>query len=84
MGGISGFRLLHGEEYMKHKGNRPSRLGLWLLTTAYGDSEHFPLIGDFEEIYSEIVAEKGGFAASLWYWGQIVKSLPYFISNSLY
>lgn len=69
---------------MKHKGNRPSRLGLWLLTTAYGDSEHFPLIGDFEEIYSEIAAEKGGFAASLWYWGQIVKSLPSFISNSLY
>ncbi len=69
---------------MKHKGNCPSRLGLWLLTTAYGDSEHFPLIGDFEEIYSEIVTEKGGFAASLWYWGQIVKSLPSFISNSLY
>jgi putative ABC transport system permease protein len=69
---------------MKHKGNRPSRLGLWLLTAAYGDSEHFPLIGDFEEIYSEIVKEKGGFAASLWYWGQIVRSLPSFISNSLY
>lgn len=69
---------------MKQKRNRPSRLGLWLLTTAYGDSEHFPLIGDFEEIYSEVVAEKGGFAASLWYWGQIVKSLPSFISNSLY
>jgi putative ABC transport system permease protein len=69
---------------MKQKRNRPSRLGLWFLTTAYGDSEHFPLIGDFEEIYSEVLAEKGGFAASLWYWGQIVKSLPSFISNSLY
>jgi len=69
---------------MKHKGNRPSRLGLWLLTNAYGDSEHFPLIGDFEEIYSEIVTEKGDFAASLWYWGQIVRSIPSFISNSLY
>ncbi len=69
---------------MKFTGNRPSRLGLWLLTTAYGDSEHFPLIGDFEEIYSEIVQERGLFSASLWYWGQIIKSMPSFVSNSLY
>ncbi len=69
---------------MTHKENRLSRLGLWLLTTAYGDSEHFPLIGDFEEIYSEIIAERGVFSASLWYWGQIVKSMPSFISNSMY
>jgi len=69
---------------MRFKGNRPSRLGLWLLTTAYEDSEHFPLIGDFEEIYSEIVQERGMFSASLWYWGQILRSMPSFVSNSLY
>ncbi|MGD8540172.1 MAG: ABC transporter permease, partial [Candidatus Aminicenantes bacterium] len=69
---------------MNFKRNRPSRLGLWLLTTAYEESEHFPLIGDFEEIYSEIVQEKGTFSASLWYWGQILKSMPSFVSNSLY
>jgi putative ABC transport system permease protein len=69
---------------MTPKGNRPSRLGLWLLSMAYGESEHFPLIGDFEEIYSEIVAERGAFSATLWYWGQLLKSLPSFISNSMY
>ncbi len=69
---------------MNFKRNRPSRLGLWLLSTAYEESEHFPLIGDFEEIYSEIVQEKGTFSASLWYWGQILKSMPSFFSNSLY
>jgi putative ABC transport system permease protein len=69
---------------MTHKENRLSRLGLWFLTAAYGDSEHFPLIGDFEEIYSEIASERGRFSASLWYWGQIVKSMPSFISNSMY
>jgi putative ABC transport system permease protein len=58
---------------MKHKKNRPSRWGLWFLSTAYAESEHFPLIGDFEEIYSEIVAERGAFSASLWYWGQILR-----------
>ena len=69
---------------MCNKRNRPSRLGLKLLSSAYGDSEHFPLIGDFEEIYSEIVLERGAFAASLWYWGQIFKSIPSFLSNSMY
>jgi putative ABC transport system permease protein len=69
---------------MKHKKNRPSRWGLWFLSTAYAESEHFPLIGDFEEIYSEIVAERGAFSASLWYWGQILRSMPSFISNSMY
>jgi putative ABC transport system permease protein len=69
---------------MRFKGNGPSRLALWLLTMAYEDSEHFPLIGDFEEIYSEIVQERGTFSASLWYWGQILKSMPSFVSNSLY
>jgi putative ABC transport system permease protein len=69
---------------MRDKKNRPSRLGLWLLSSAYGDSEHFPLIGDFEEIYSEIASERGALAASLWYWGQIFKSIPSFLSNSMY
>lgn len=69
---------------MKPKGNRPSRLGLWFLSAAYGDSEHFPLIGDFEEIYSEIVADKGVFLACLWYWTQILRSMPSFVSNSMY
>lgn len=69
---------------MKHKRNRPSRWGLWFLSTAYEDSEHFPLIGDFEEIYSEIAAERGTFSASLWYWGQILRSMPSFLSNSMY
>jgi ABC-type antimicrobial peptide transport system permease subunit len=69
---------------MTHNRSRPSRLGLWFLSTAYGESEHFPLIGDFEEIYSEIVAERGPLSASLWYWGQILRSIPLFISNSMY
>jgi putative ABC transport system permease protein len=42
------------------------------------------LIGDFEEIYSEIASERGAFSASIRYWGQIFKSIPSFISNSMY
>jgi len=69
---------------MRDQRNRPSRLGLWLLSNIYGESENFPLISDFEEIYSEIVSEKGTFSASLWYWWQIFKSNPSFLSNSIY
>ena len=42
------------------------------------------LIGDFGEVYTEIANGKGETAASLWYWGQIVKLSPLFLSNSIY
>ncbi len=42
------------------------------------------LIGDFGEVYAEIANGKGETAASLWYWGQIVKLIPLFLSNSIY
>jgi predicted permease len=42
------------------------------------------LIGDFGEVYAEIANGKGETAASLWYWGQIIKLIPLFLSNSIY
>ena len=46
--------------------------------------DHITLAGDFEEIYSEIVRERGAFPASLWFWGQVLRSIPSFFSNSLF
>ncbi len=41
------------------------------------------ILGDFEEIYSNILINKGKFFAGLWYWLQTLKSIPSFIINSL-
>jgi len=69
---------------MKKNNATPLKLGHWLLSRIYGRGDHFTLIGDFGEIYTEIANERGESAASLWYWGQIVKLIPLFLSNSIY
>jgi len=69
---------------MKNKKIPPSKLPHWFLRQYLGKSDHYTLIGDFEEIYTEIAKEKGIFSALIWYWGQIIRSLPSFISNSVY
>jgi predicted permease len=69
---------------MKNKKIRPSKTAHWFLCQFLGKSDHYTLIGDFEEIYTEIAKEKGIFSAFIWYWSQIIKSIPSFISNSVY
>jgi len=46
--------------------------------------DHITLAGDFEEIYSEILRDRGAGAAALWYWGQVLRSIPSFIFDSLF
>jgi putative ABC transport system permease protein len=69
---------------MKKKLSHPPKFGHWLLSRIYGGGDHYTLIGDFGEVYSSIAKEKGEYSASLWYWGQILKLIPIFISNSIY
>jgi putative ABC transport system permease protein len=61
---------------------RPPRLGYALLSLLLKRGEHWGLIGDFDEVYAERVAEKGRAAARAWYWGQIAKFAPAYIINS--
>ncbi len=69
---------------MKNKKIFPSKPPHWFLRQYLGKSDHYTLIGDFEEIYTEIAEEKGVFFALIWYWGQIIRSIPSFLSNSVY
>jgi len=62
----------------------PPKIGHWLLTRIYGKSDHFTLVGDFGEIYVELQKERGKSFASVWYWGQIFRLIPIFLSNSMY
>lgn len=46
--------------------------------------EHQTVSGDIEELYIDLVQEKGTFKAFLWYGGQILFASPAFLFNSLY
>ncbi len=40
-------------------------------------------MGDFEQIYSDMAESDGPRSADMWYWRQAVRSLPFFISDTL-
>ncbi|MDH4272745.1 MAG: ABC transporter permease, partial [Candidatus Aminicenantes bacterium] len=64
---------------------RPSRKwGLRLLRALLGESRHYGLFGDIEELYERQAASTGRFRASLWLWGQVARTLFHSFFNSLY
>lgn len=68
---------------MKKDYSKRSRLGFWFLRKVLVENGHTSLVGDFEEIYSHIAKKDGTFKALCWYWGQIIKSMPSYIKNSI-
>ncbi|MFC1563335.1 ABC transporter permease [candidate division KSB1 bacterium] len=47
------------------------------------DREYCERSGDFDEVYYELRENHGNFKAWLWYWEQILKVIPVFLSNSI-
>jgi putative ABC transport system permease protein len=69
---------------MKEKKFKSPGFGYWLICRLFSKVEHPTLIGDFEEIFSEIAREKGRMFAWSWYWGQIIRAIPSYIKNQVY
>jgi putative ABC transport system permease protein len=57
------------------------KAALWFFLN---EDDYYQAIGDFEEVYRERVRTKGSAIANLWFWLMFFKSLPLFISNSIY
>ena len=62
----------------------PPRIAQWLLLQVTKYDYHYAVLGDFEEIYNTIASERGFLKALQWYWLQVFKSLPGFISDLIY
>ena len=69
---------------MKRPGNRPPALAAWLFQRLMRDEEQASILGDMEEHYHALCAERGRFGAALWYYGQVVFSLPVLITHAIY
>jgi len=66
-----------------NKDNHPHLVKIILGLFLDGD-DYYQAIGDFEETYRYQVKTKGLAKANLWFWFMFFKSLPGFISNSIY
>lgn len=63
---------------------KPPRIASWLLSQFINDDIRYNAMGDFEEIFTSIAYKKGPAAARRWYWFQIIRSFPAFITDTLY
>jgi predicted permease len=60
------------------------RHAAWLLRRILPEEELLPLNGSFETLFQHRLQTKGSVAAGLWLWSEILRSLPGFITASLY
>lgn len=66
------------------KRTKPPRMAAWLLARISGPESGFSVVGDYEEIYRDLANEQGLHVARSWYWSQVLKSLPMFITNLIF
>jgi putative ABC transport system permease protein len=69
-----------GAEDNRMKNNKPPRIAGRLLSLLSGSS----VVGDYDEIYEEMASEYGYRSARLWYWSQVLKSIPMFATNLIF
>ncbi|MFC1556197.1 ABC transporter permease [candidate division KSB1 bacterium] len=68
---------------MKHK-KRPPKIAELLLKLFSPDNFHTTAPGDFEEVYFQLLQSDGFFRAWIWYWRQVLRSLPGLINEKIY
>ena len=66
----------------KIKEPQPSRFSKWLIKRIFKDEGEVKL-GDFIEIYSTLVEEKGWLQSRLRFWGYLIRSMPEYFKDFL-
>ncbi len=69
---------------MKTPDLRPPAAARRLLKLLFTDQGLHTHLGDFQEAFEDIGRTRGRAAARAWYWAQVLKSSPGFLSNRLY
>jgi putative ABC transport system permease protein len=69
---------------MQKSHNSQPFFGKKILRTIIPHYEQEALLGDFDEIYLDLLKGRGKLPALFWYWWQIAILIPSFISNSVY
>ncbi|MCP4724472.1 MAG: FtsX-like permease family protein, partial [bacterium] len=63
---------------------KPPGFPRWIFSHFASSQEKMTVVGDLDEYFFEIVDEKGKNRAIMWYWGQVLKSLPLIIKHTIY
>ena len=63
--------------------SRAPRLAAWILDRLFSEPENQSSSGDFHEVFTEIEAKRGSFAARSWYWLQTLLSVVSFVRGNI-
>ena len=65
------------------KRQHPPHIAEKLLRSLLPESERRALLGDYEELYIDLIQRKGKTKARLWYWMQFLRTIPSVIIDSM-
>lgn len=68
---------------LSKRGNRPPRIPEYCIKKMFPDNDYHTTSSDMEEEYRELVRERGIFFSKIWYWGQMLHAIPYFLKNQI-
>ncbi|MFC1724479.1 ABC transporter permease [candidate division KSB1 bacterium] len=63
---------------------KPPKIAKWILEIFLKREDKVSRIDDFEESYKYLVCQRGKFKAVIWYWSEIIGSIPEVINFSIY
>jgi putative ABC transport system permease protein len=69
---------------MSAQSSRSFKLGTWLLGRIVSRIKYEGFFSEIEEMYEIQVAEKGKLGAKVWFWLQIIRTLPHYFRHVLY
>jgi len=69
---------------MMKKYRRPPRIAEWFIQRIFPDRGGCSILGDMIETYRCLAEDRGLFWALVWFWGQCLKALPYFLIDEFY
>lgn len=84
---MGGIQISHSGEISmtKEKNSKfPSKILFWLLKRVTPRHDFDFLKENIQDLYKAMLTEKGPSRANLWIWGEVLKSLPGFVSALLY
>jgi putative ABC transport system permease protein len=64
--------------------HRPPRIAEWILGKIHSDNGDYTHLGDFREVYSQLIRTRGFLSAWIWYLFQVLRSIPGFVKNKIY
>ncbi|MFC1564228.1 ABC transporter permease [candidate division KSB1 bacterium] len=68
---------------MNREIRKPPGVAKYLLRLLLRKSDHYSYFGDIEEMFNDNSENKGYYSAYFWYWGQVLKLIPGFITDSI-